>query len=326
MSRERLAALFDLPEGTAIERGSPLYRHLIAEVAADVRAGGPSWALLERRAGEPRGHVLPVRLMTAVHRLVLAGDAPELARHYPSAGGGGPVEDAWPAFRAVLEEHRRRLDALLDEPLQTNEVGRAAALVVGFETVARATRLPLRLLELGASAGLLLNAHRHVGRPLDVAEARGCDRRPLDPADPADALVLRASVWADQLDRLERLDRALAVAREHPVPVDRADALEWAAAQLAEEHEGVATVLFHSVFAQYLTHAARDELAAIIRAAGTHATPERPLAWLRLEATVDEHREERFHALAELSLATWPGGDDRVLARVGFHGHPVELA
>jgi hypothetical protein len=29
--------------------------------------------------------------------------------------------------------------------------------------------------------------------------------------------------------------------------------------------------------------------------------------------------------MADLRLATWPGGDDRLLARVGYHGTPVEL-
>src|SRR5204863_254585 len=62
----------------------------------------------------------------------------------------------WPAFRDTLEQQRDTLRGLVHRPCQTNEVGRAAALFGGFLLVARETGLPLRLLEIGASAGLNL--------------------------------------------------------------------------------------------------------------------------------------------------------------------------
>ncbi len=40
--------------------------------------------------------------------------------------------------------------------MQTNEVGRSAVLVGGYATVTHRTALPLRVLEVGASAGLNL--------------------------------------------------------------------------------------------------------------------------------------------------------------------------
>ena len=39
-----------------------------------------------------------------------------------------------------------------------------------------------------------------------IAEVRGCDLRPLDPRDPAAALRLRAFVWPERRDRVQRLD------------------------------------------------------------------------------------------------------------------------
>ena len=49
-------------------------------------------------------------------------------------------------------------------------------------------------------------------------------------------------------------------------------------------------------------------------AAGDAASPEAPLAWLRLEPGGDQ---------AELRLTTWPGGATRVLATSAYHGPPV---
>ena len=351
---ERIARRLRRQAGTAVQRRSPLYRGLLELIAADVEAGGPAWSLLAERAGEPRGDALPLRLMAAVHRLVLSGSAPELARWYPSAGGAGSAAEAWPEFRALLAGRADELRRLLDEPLQTNEPARAAALLPGFLAVARSTGLPLRVLELGASAGLNLNWDRYryegdgfaygpedspvriagayEGRvpatlPTVVAHRAGCDRRPLDAASEHDRLVLRSAVWADQLDRLALLDAALEVARRHPPAIERADALDWLEARLAEPADGVATVVVHSIVVQYLPPPERERLGELIRAAGGAATAGRPLAWLRMEPPTREVREgDPAHGLGELRLTGWPGGREELLGHAGYHGRPVRLA
>jgi hypothetical protein len=139
--------------------------------------------------------------------------------------------------------------------------------------------LPLRVLEIGSSAGLNLRWDRyrydggadgtgfgpvnspvrltggyHAPAPrLDVlamvAERRGCDASPLDATAREDQLTLKSFVWPEQADRLARLDAALQVAERVPAPVDRADAGEWVEAQLADDSAaaGTATVVFHSI-------------------------------------------------------------------------------
>ena len=85
--------------------GSPIYAALLFAAADDCEAGGPTWGVVDGHEDMPIGDVLPIRIAGSVHRLVLTGRAPELARYYASAGGT-ERGDAWPAFRAVLEEHR----------------------------------------------------------------------------------------------------------------------------------------------------------------------------------------------------------------------------
>ncbi len=75
-------------------------------------------------------------------------------------------------------------------------------------------------------------------------------------------------------------------------------------------------MIYHSIVSQYLSDAERARLFETIRAAGERATAEAPLAWLRMEPADDR---------ANLDLTLWPGGNDRRLARVGYHGSPVEL-
>jgi hypothetical protein len=327
--------------------GSPLYRMLLEHAAGEIERGGPAAMVLDDPATgtTERDGALPgaraLRLMGAVHRLVLEGGAPELARFYPSAGGtvGEGVREA---FSDVLARRREEIAREMRRPVQTNEPGRSAGLLGGFLQLADETGLPLRLLEVGASAGLNLRWDRYrytapngawgdPGSPLrfdpaftagnpplhvrpEIAERRGCDPGPLDPRAREDRLTLQSYVWPDQSERFAQLRGALDVAAQVPATVDRAGAAEWLEGVLAEPRPGVASVVFHSVVLPYLGEAGVIALARAIEGAGARATPAAPLAWLSLEAGAEQ---------ADVRLTTWPGGESRVLAHATFHGPPV---
>jgi hypothetical protein len=301
-----------------------MYADLLRRCAIDIVRGGPVARLMAGHEGPPDS-VPALRLLGAVHRLVLSGAAPGLAPFYPSAGGTYDGDRAWPAFLDVVSGPVPGLD----RTVQTNEVGRAAALLGGFHAVSLAYGRPLRLLEAGASAGLLLrfDAYRYGNAwgptdspvrldvpavPLDpalrVAERRGCDKAPVDPTSEDGRLTLLSYVWADQHDRLDRLRAACAVAARVPAVVDEADAVAWVRERLAEPPGGAVPVVFHSVFLQYLDPAAREAFAAAI------AEAEGPRAWLRFEPE---------GATFVVTLTTWPGGAERVLATAHPHGYDV---
>ena len=103
----------------------------------------------------PRGAVIQLRLLAGVFRLVLPGRAPELVRFYPCLGGTAPPSQAWLVMRNVIAAHIDELHAALAVAPQTNEVGRSVALLAGlFDLVGASGVRRIRLLELGASAGL----------------------------------------------------------------------------------------------------------------------------------------------------------------------------
>jgi hypothetical protein len=334
---------------------SPLYHCLLGAALDDIARGGPVAAVLTQVPDGlvPLDDAVTLRFLGGVHRLVLTGKAPELARWFPTAGGifaddEGDRAAAAAAFLAACEQHRDELVASLDVGVQTNEMARCAALAVGFTEVLRTTGLPLRLLEVGASAGLNLRWDRwryesgatswgdpasavrfadnyrlpspDLAAPLGpgdaVASRRGCDRSPIDPTTDEGQLLLRSFVWPDQADRHVRLDAALAAAAEVPVVVDRADAASWVADQLAEPAPGTATVVYHSIVWQYLPADTKAGVAAAVEAAGATAPADAPVTWFRMEPPDDPSDA------AELRLTSWPGGD-RVIGRTGYHGHPV---
>src|SRR6185503_31421 len=327
--------------------GSPLYEGLLERAAANVDRGGPVWKAMQDAGVPERPEALlrgeaALQMMGPVHRLVLEGDAPALARFYPSAGGAPDVDAAAPALIDTIEQHGDVLPELMQSPIQTNEVGRSAALLVGFLTVAGETGLPLRVLEIGASAGLNLrwDGYRYTGAagewgdpsspvqitdaftgerpPLDerpeVAERRGCDPRPLDPASEETRLTLLSYTWPDQLRRFTQLRAALDFAPSMAAAVDTAGAVEWLEDRLAAAQPGVATVVFHSVVLPYLGEQGIAELWQTLEAASGRARADAPLAWLSLEAGGE---------MAAVRLMTWPGGEARLLAHASFHGPPV---
>ncbi|MGH9307501.1 MAG: DUF2332 domain-containing protein [Acidimicrobiales bacterium] len=328
--------------------GSDLYSAMMERAADELESGDVLMSVLHHHAQDPGDSALALRLFGATHRLALCGLAPRLAAHYPSTGGDGSLEGAWQAFLETVRTHADLVERALTNPPQTNEVGRSAALLAGYFEIASRTSRPLRILEVGASAGLNLRFDQFRYQfgdvewgnpasgvifppswfvrkgmvlprsPLAIAERSGCDMSPIDPTDPEGRLTLRSYLWPDQTERRLRLDAALDVALTVPAPVEMAHAPDWLDRMLGRRHEGVVTVVVHSIFIQYLRPQERSRMARVIINAGARADAQAPLAWLALEPGGRQ-------ALVKLTL--WPGiGTSRVVATAGFHGPPVDIA
>lgn len=324
--------------------GSPFTARLCRLLAEILDAStGTGWRIADW-PGDPRADAVSLRLCGGLHRLVLEGGDAMLKAAYPP---NEPTDEALAeALRTALARHGGALSAALDSAPQTNEIARSAMLLPGFLTVARETGLPLALAEIGSSAGLNLLFDRFFYRYGDAAwgdpvspvrlapEVRGgipplsdeigiraregCDIAPIDVASPQDRLRLRSYVWADQTQRLARLDGAIALAGVVPFSLARADAAGFVRKKLAARPKDAAFVLFHSIMWQYMPRATKDDIRATLAEAGAAATADAPIARLRMEPLGPQ---EPF---ATLSLTTWPGGETRRLARCDYHGRWIE--
>ena len=324
---------------------SPLYAGLLRRAAEDLLAGGPTAAVLDGHLADPGRSALALRMLGGVHVLVLTGRAPELAEFYPTAGGSadaGPgAALAWPAMRGVLDEHAEEIRSWLERPPQTNEVGRGAALAGALCYLAAEAARPVRLVEIGASAGLNLRADRFwisgagvsygdrsspvrmpdgwLGRPppvrpVDVVSRTGGDLTPVDPLSEEGRLLLSAYIWADQVARMERLRGALDLAAQIPADL-RA---EPASATIAGIRlvPGTWTVLWHSIMQQYLDAEQSREVAEGVAAVGATATESARFAHVTLELVRDTPQ-------TPVEVTTWPGGTRRRLGTAPPHGLPV---
>jgi len=322
--------------------GSPFTARVLEVLADDWDHGGATRELLPQWLGDPVADGLPLRLAGALHALVLDGRDAKLAAVYPPAPTSPvDVEQLRTAVLEALQRHADHVRTWLKNAPQTNEAGRSAVLLGGFSVLAQQTGLPLRLFEIGASAGLNQlwdRYHYRLGMQdwgdkrspvqidsdwrgnapallphIEVAERAACDLSPIDITDTTHAARLASYVWPDQPLRLARLRGAIELARQAHVPVDRADAAEWVEQHLSQPpKEGMCTVLFHSIIWEYLGLERQQRIVHALQKAGAHATLNAPLAWLRLEFSASSP--------TTLLLTCWPGREERQLARAHPHG------
>lgn len=323
------------------ELGSPFMGRLMALLA-------DHWpddtALAQRFNGwdgdiGPSGASLPLRLAGGLHALVLSEQDASLAAAYPP----NLVSDT-DLLAAVLGAMRRQDEFLcqwVESAPQTNEVRRSAVLIAAALWLDARFHLPLRLSELGASAGLNLMFDRFALRigsrlwgPPDttvqlapdwtgepppqaaprIVERRGVDLNPLRVGNPEDVTRLLSYLWPDQADRIALTRAAIDL---QDAEVDRGDASEWLAGRLAAPWPGRLHLIYHTVAWQYFPADRQARGRALIEETGAAATDGAPLAWLGMEA-------DGVAGSAAVTLRLWPGDLRLALGRADFHGRWVE--
>jgi hypothetical protein len=341
---ENLADRFRADAGDA----QHLYGYAARGMATDWETGGAIRLVCRGYEKVPRGAAIHLRLLAGVFRLVLTGRAPELVPFYPCLGGTAPPSEAWPVMRQVIGRHLDEMHAALAVPPQTNEVGRSVALLAGlFDLVSASGVRRIRLLELGASAGLnlLLDYYAFRGKSWDfgsldstvqfvdpiegpvrhvrfvITGRAGCDLHPVDAATADGKLLLTSFVWPFDLHRHERLRSALEVATMHPVDIEKASASSWLPRALAADQDGL-PVVWHSITQMYWPS---DELAAVERIL-TNYGARQPLGEVSMEFDPHGPRE----AKPELRTRLWNPDSghsvrERLIGTAHDHGVPVIL-
>lgn len=216
---------------------------------------------------------------------------------------------------------------------QTNEPARCAVLLPALAQLPE----PLALIEIGASAGLVLLFDRYsydyaghqiggrdpaapvlrcqprgpvplLARVPRIAWRAGLDLNPLDVARDDDVRWLSCLVWPGEGDRAERLAGAIAAARRDPPDVRQGDLLTDLPALAAEAPAGATLVVYHSSVLYQVAPGERHRLGRAIRDLGA--------AWLSCEAPGVLAGTAEAAGLA-------PDGQTHVLAR---DGQPFAMA
>ncbi len=296
----------------------PLYSAVCRAVARDDGCAG----LLQAAApGQDR----PVLWLAALHDLVLRQPEVPAARWYASVVGRDRVlsGDPWPDVRRTVLAHADELRAVIgSRTTQTNEVNRSVYLAPSLALACRdQPGRPVVLVEMGASAGLLLQvdryrvelnggrgrvvlgdptsgvrcagedrSHRPVGdlaEPLElptVAGRCGVDRHPVDLADTDAVRWLEACLWPDVPGRVERFRSAVSLLAGRTSPVVRGDMVDDLPPLLADAGRAATADAHVVVFSSWaLTYLDRGRRPEVADALAVAAREGRPVTWLTAE-------------------------------------------
>ena len=336
-----VAAAFDNQVAYCTTSGADRTARICAALR-DLIERGEGGALFERiRAwpGAPLADALPLRVAGGLHALHLKGSEPALGAIYRGEGG---IDDA-DIVAAVIRRHEAELLPWLDGPPQTNEAGRSANFIAAMLWLADRGLSPrFECLEIGSSAGINLMLDRYhydlggmkvgpepgaiqfapewqgdapPGQPIEIVSTRGCDVAPVDLTDPNQALRLKAYIWPEHTVRFERMAAAIAEAARQAPNLVQMNAADFVEAELAKpQAAGTTRMLMHSIVWQYVPADQQARVTAAMEAAGALATPERPLAWVALEAN-------RVMHIHEMVVRYWPGGEaGEIVTRAHPHG------
>jgi len=339
---DKAAESFRYYASTIYPDRSPLYLSLAVRVAEDselLRVAAQAW---EKNA-------LPNLFFAAVHLLLLKGEHHQLAAFYPSLNNASRHYDyVYPYFRSFVLEHKDEIGEIITtRSVQTNEVGRCAALVPAFELITRQARnRPLALIEIGSSAGLTLLWDRYHYRydenlqcgPLNspvqiecqlrgrrrppvperfpkIASRLGIDLNPVDLNNQENVEWLRALVWPEQRKRVRQLELAIQLARSAPPKVVAGDALDILPTLIDRASEDSQLCVYHSFSLSLAGGQPRERLEVLL----AKASEKRTLFHVSLEWA----KNSEFPLL---SLALLNAGErtEKTLARCHAHGEWLE--
>ena len=267
-----------------------------------------------------------MRLLGGMHYLVLGGEA---------SWDESPSEHA-----EFLSEFVRT------QGVQTNEVQRSWVLVPLVARVAeRAGAAEIDLVELGPSAGLILVWDRYrceyaagaagpddarvvlrgeerravraslLGHVPRVRGRVGIDRAPVDVTQPDAARLLKSFVWADQTERLDRLELAIETLRDDPPELVRGNFVDALPEVLAAQPRDGLTVVYQTAALGYVDEAGRERVRDALAAAGR----ERTLAFV--SAGNPRTGIEDWG----LRIVYWPGGEREFAGHAEYHGRWLDL-
>lgn len=266
------------------------------------------------------------------------------AAHIPV--GGGELSTFFGAHAEEIEIVMRA------RRTQTNEVGRCAALLPALPVGG-----PLALIEVGASAGLCLlmdqfayeygavklgNADASVilkcvpvgsaripvpQKMPQIAWRRGLDLSPVDVRDDDDARWLLACVWSDHVERRDRLQTAIELARRDSPVVVQGDLVDDLPALIAEAPMSATLVVFHSAVLPYVATERSDSFTAVL----ARESERRPIVWISNEGPgaiplLDALAPDRDQLRFRVGRGWWQDGqvEHELLALAHHHGWDLE--
>jgi hypothetical protein len=294
-------------------------------------------ALVQTYARVTAVQVPPVdAVLAGLHRLALSGDAPDLARHFPTCwtepaeagacedrqGMGNEAELIAAAEAALADQSADLLDALLTPPPPPADPADGVALAVATRLLAERWGGGFTLVELGGGSGLPLRFdHWRYADPAGpfppIVGRYGLSDNPIDLTSPADLLWAAAQLPPEDRQGVQGLREAANRLPTLPaIDQRRGDPAYDLLPLLLEAYAAMSpgnTLLLYSLWHwQGLTSAEQQAATHSLQRLAGRLEPQKCLAFLQLDHFTPG-------APAELRLQTfhWRDPEERTVERIG---------
>lgn len=284
-----LAGLFRSLAHTDFAGYSPIYEKLALAVAEDHDVLA---FVLDSAAPTARRGRLPVLFFAATHDVILSQPTSLIAAIYRGEVDADPVA---PFFALIANDRDAIAERMRTRAVQTNEVGRSAAIATAIALCTADDSRPIGLIEIGPSAGLNLafdSFRVEYTRGADIASSTGpanspvrlsCELRgdldvpllapdvaiavrvgidaaPIDITDPEQARWLRACLWPGIPDRPERLAAAIELVGAAPPTIHRGDAVAELPRAMAAVPEEIVPIIIATWALAYIPTDGRAQI------------------------------------------------------------------
>lgn len=305
---DELARLFRSLAHTDFAGYSPIYEKLALAVAQDHDV---LTFVLDSAAPTARRGRLPVLFFAATHDVILSQPTSPIAAIYRGDMNADPVA---PFFQLIANDRNAIAERMRTHSVQTNEVGRSAAIAAAVARCTANDSRPVGLIEIGPSAGLNLAFDSFrieytrgadvtcstgpadspvrlscelrgdldvplLGPDLAIAARVGIDAAPIDITDPEQSRWLQACLWPGVPDRPERLAAAIKLVGATPPPIRRGDAITELAGAMAAVPEGIVPIVIATWALAYIPTEGREQILRDVDDLGAR----RDLAFITLE-------------------------------------------
>ncbi|SOC42533.1 DUF2332 domain-containing protein [Ureibacillus acetophenoni] len=287
---DRLVKIFSRFGELEAQKSSPLYAYWSKKVAED-------YEILKLVSYIPASQPKPNMLFASVQYLASKKNHP-LNYYYTNFDRSESfLEESYQHLKDFVRHHEEEiLDCFQTRLIQTNELNRSSYLYPIFSEIAHESDKPLTLIEIGTSAGLLLNldhygyeisenglVHRYgetestvvvraenFGEPLseikpfEVKERIGIDLNIVDLNKEEDFDWMQALIWPEQTERKELLKTVRELNKNVPKKLYKGDFLKLIPSFIEKHDTNTQLVLFHTHVANQLNEQLKQELLKMI--------------------------------------------------------------
>ena len=320
---------------------SPLYFHVANQVSKDDE-------LIELASFCKKGQPMPNLFFAAVHFLLLNNTSEELAYYYHSINKAYKSNLPFDLFKEFCLDNRAEIIKLQRTRIvQTNALNRTAYLMPILSHLYGGQQI--NIVDVGTSAGLNLNMDKYefhyndkytfgdsaVKIRSEIREGQlpeftekvllnhkiGIDQHPLDLNDKENEKWLKALIWADLTERLERLEKAITIAKKEKLDLRKASKIAEFETILQSVDSSLPIVVYHTHVLYQFKLEQREQFWNLIDDIGS----KRELTYIAAEGSpIFKTDYKRKGVLVELNQYTSGKKKTRVLAETNGHANWIK--